>query len=469
MIRLVIRPGLEPADRPLLARLIDSVAAFSADERAVAVELIDHRLAHPASDDYRFLLSFSPPEAASHDGGDPQTPGAAGSDELAGYLCYGRTPLTRSTYDLYWIVTSPSYARSGVARGLTARLDVEIAREGGGLVRVETGSREGHGGAAHFYDAVGFARAATIADFYAPGDDLIIFIKRVARGAEADGHDLDGAGARPAEQDPSQAATPALYDAAFGYRDYAAERDFLRACARRFGHREVRRVLAWSSGPGRHLKAFADAGIAGTGTDPSASMIAYAQRLAGTRGGGSPEVRLVQAALDERPEAQPAIAPDDLSLVLLYSIHHLTTPAAMERHLHLAAELLRPGGLHVIEATHPADLTPSGVNHTEWTEVRGDTTVDARFRMLIDRITEDRVVPVTLEVMRTTGKKGAGPGAPRFKQEDRWFIPDLAGWHAILANVPELRLSATLGDFNVAVPHENTAAWRLILVLERVA
>ena len=50
--------------------------------------------------------------------------------------------------------------------------------------------------------------------------------------------------------------------------------------------------------------------------------------------------------------------------------------------------------VHVIEATHPADLTPTGVHHTEWTEVRGDTTVDARFRMHIDRITADRLVPV---------------------------------------------------------------------------
>ncbi len=181
-------------------------------------------------------------------------------------------------------------------------------------------------------------------------------------------------------------------------------------------------------------------------------------------------MRFVRAPLDERPVADPPIAPVDLSFVLLSSIHLLATPQAMERHLRVAAELLRPGGVHVIEATHPADLTPSGVNRTEWTEVRGDTTVDARFRMLIDRITEDRVVPVTLEVTRTTGKKGggAGNGAPRFRQEDRWFIPDLGGWRAILANVPELRLAAVLGDFNVAVPYENTAAWRLILVLEKV-
>ncbi len=90
-------------------------------------------------------------------------------------------------------------------------------------------------------------------------------------------------------------------------------------------------------------------------------------------------------------------------------------------------DLLCPGGVHVIEATHPADLTPSGVHHTEWTEAHGDTTVDARLRMHIDRITEGRLVPVTLEVVHTTGPRGGGKGSPRFKQEDQWLVPDLPG------------------------------------------
>ena len=432
--------GLAPTDRPAVAALLASIDAFSEEERAVALELVDHRLADPASDDYRFLLGFL----------------AAAPERLAGYLCYGRTPMTSSTYDLYWIGTSPERTRTGVARDLVARMEAEIAREGGGLVRAETSSREGHGAAVRFYDAVGFTRTATLPDFYAPGDDLIVFTRRLRAASATDAPALDEA---------------ALYDAAFGYRDYAAERDFLLACARRFGARDVRRVLACASGPGRHLKAFADVGVAGTGTDASATMIAYAERLDGRRPRPRPsaEVCFLRAALDELPA--PALAPVDLSFVLLSSIHLLITPDALERHLRVVAALLLPGGVHVIEATHPADLGPSGVHHTEWTEVRGDTTVDARFRMHVDRLTPERRVPVTLEVVRTTGKKGAAGGAcsPRFRQEDRWFIPDLEGWRAVLARVPELQLAATIGDFNVDVPFEHAAAWRLILVLKRRA
>jgi hypothetical protein len=37
----------------------------------------------------------------------------------------------------------------------------------------------------------------------------------------------------------------------------------------------------------------------------------------------------------------------------------------------------------------------------------------------------------------------------------------------MVAKVPELELVATLGDFNVDVPVEHSAAWRVILVLRR--
>lgn len=427
---MIHQRGLTAADRPAIAGLLGSLDAFTDDERGVALELVDARLARPEVDDYRFVLSF----------------GGAGADEhLAGYLCYGRTPMTVSTYDLYWIATSPSFARSGVARGLLTTMEGEIAREGGGTIRVETGSREGHGAAVHFYDGVGFSRAAQIEDFYAAGDDLLIFVKRVPAKDAPSAPDLDDA---------------SLIDAASSYRDWAAERDFFLACARRFGSREVKRVLAWSCGPGRHLSAFADLGIAGFGVDGSEAMLAYARRITAGRA-GSPTLTFVKAELDQRPELPPV----DLSFVPLTSIHQLTTPEAMAAHLRNAAALLSPGGVHVIEATHPGDLGPNGVSRTEWTEVRGDKTVDARFRMHIDRLTPARIVPTTLEVVCSA--KGT-PGKSRsLVQQGEWFIPDLAGWKQIVSRVPELELTAVLGDFRVDVPFDHPSAWRLNLVLKR--
>ena len=454
---------LTAADRPAVAALLESLPAFTAEERAVALELVDTWLARTAPDefDYRFILTFEggPEAPIPIRGGRPRRGKGKAEprpeEKLAGYLCYGRTPMTQRAYDLYWIATSPDFARSGVARELVASMEGEVSREGGGIIRVETGSREGHGAAVHFYDALGFARVAVIPAFYAPGDALLVFSTRVSVARPASFDELD---------------ETALYDAAFGYRDYVLERDFLFTCAKRFGEREVKRVLGWACGPARHMLAFADAGVTGVGVDGSEAMVAYARKIAGPRG---EQLRFLRADLDERPDV-PLV---DLSFVPLSAIHTLTTPEAIDRHLRAAAALLEPGGIHIIEATHPADITPNGVNHTEWTEVRGDQIVDARFRMHIERIApeRDRLVPVLLEVIctlknagHTNGNGVSTPKVKSLRQEGEWFIPELEGWLGMIAKVPELQLVATIGDFNADVPFEHSQAWRLILVLKKV-
>ncbi|MFO0587548.1 MAG: GNAT family N-acetyltransferase [Polyangiaceae bacterium] len=161
----MILRDLTPRDGPRIDTLLSKVRAFTSEERDIALELVDLTITRPGSDDYRFLLA--------NDEADEAGP-------LLGYLCYGRTPMTRSTYDLYWIATTPERTRRGVASELVRAMERAIARDGGGLVRVETGSREAHGAAVHFYDALGFLRSAHLDDFYAPGDHLLVFTKRVA-------------------------------------------------------------------------------------------------------------------------------------------------------------------------------------------------------------------------------------------------------------------------------------------------
>jgi ubiquinone/menaquinone biosynthesis C-methylase UbiE len=300
----------------------------------------------------------------------------------------------------------------------------------------------------HFYDATGFGRAGLIEDFYAPGDDLIIYSKRVS-GEVA-----------PPVVDIGEAS---LIDAAFGYRDYASERDFLLACARHFGTRAPRRVLAWACGTGRHLSAFADVGVVGVGVDASETLLAYGRRLVGQRS-ADPSITFERAHLDEHP----ALEKVDLSFVLLSSIHQLLTPEAIESHLRQAARLLHPGGLHVIEATHPQDLIGQKSSGTEWTEVRGDRVVDARFRMHLSRMSPSHVVPVTLEVVCSTRSRTRSDERQSMVQESQWFVPDVNEWQAIAGAVPELSLVAQLGDFHVDVPLQHPAAWRLILVFRKL-
>jgi hypothetical protein len=82
----VLRP-LQPKDRPAVERLVRSVEVFTADEQRVALEVMDTYLENPGRD-YTAVGAFTP------------------RNTLAGYVCYGLTPCTAGTWDLYWIAVS---------------------------------------------------------------------------------------------------------------------------------------------------------------------------------------------------------------------------------------------------------------------------------------------------------------------------------------------------------------------------
>jgi len=157
-----IRTRARPADLRALRRLVASTGVFYPEERAIALELLQERLRRGAKSGYEFIF-------------------AERRGELVGYCAWGAVPLTKDSFDLYWIAVAPSAQGLGIGRRLMALAERAVARRGGGRLYVETSSRAAYARTRGFYLAAGYLRVARLADFYAPRDHKIVFCKTVAR------------------------------------------------------------------------------------------------------------------------------------------------------------------------------------------------------------------------------------------------------------------------------------------------
>jgi ribosomal protein S18 acetylase RimI-like enzyme len=136
--------------------LTRATGLFRETEVATALELLDDALA--GDPDYRFVGAFE-------------------GDSLVGYACWGPTPGTEGTWDLYWIVVHPTRQGRGIGTALLREVERLLMADGCRLMVVETSSRAAYAATRAFYEQRGFTRAAVVPGYYAPEDDLVIYLK----------------------------------------------------------------------------------------------------------------------------------------------------------------------------------------------------------------------------------------------------------------------------------------------------
>jgi GNAT superfamily N-acetyltransferase len=154
-----------PSDRAQLIDILSQGAGFRSEEVECAIELLDAALgpADPGEEKDSYEARVAVEDDAP--------------DRVLGYACFGLTPMTEATYDLYWLVVGEAARGRGIGGQLMAAVEDELRQRGGRIVRVETSSLEGQGGARRFYEKTGFQLAGAIPDFYRAGDDLLVFAK----------------------------------------------------------------------------------------------------------------------------------------------------------------------------------------------------------------------------------------------------------------------------------------------------
>ncbi len=147
-------------DKPALMRILRHTPEFKPFEVAVAEEVIDAYLADPIGTGYFTLV-------AEDDG------------KIAGYVCYGETPCTVGTWDIFWIAVDRTKRGRGIGKILSEKAEAAIKQAGGRLAVIETSSTPLYENTRRFYLGRGYENVARIPDFYSPGDDKLILLKKL--------------------------------------------------------------------------------------------------------------------------------------------------------------------------------------------------------------------------------------------------------------------------------------------------
>jgi len=150
-------------DRSAIVDIVRGVGNFNQAEMDCALELVDIYLNNAQQNDYRVVVAEDADEC------------------VCGYACWGPTPMTQGTYDLYWLATHPGAQGRGVGRELMNYVEDRVREENGRLLIIETSSKESYGKTVGFYRRSEYEEASRIRDFYDVGDDKLVFVRRFSR------------------------------------------------------------------------------------------------------------------------------------------------------------------------------------------------------------------------------------------------------------------------------------------------
>jgi ribosomal protein S18 acetylase RimI-like enzyme len=98
---------------------------------------------------------------------------------VTGFAYYAPAAMADRTWYLYWIAVEKAKQGLGIGRELLQYSEGEVRSRGGRIFLIETSSLPVYEPTRRFYKRHNYEHVCTLADFYADGDDLVVFSKRL--------------------------------------------------------------------------------------------------------------------------------------------------------------------------------------------------------------------------------------------------------------------------------------------------
>ncbi len=156
----MIRPTT-PEDTPALIRIAEGTGVFKPLEITTLDEVMrDYYAENRALGHKAFALEI--------DG------------RVVGFSYHAPAAMTDRSWYLYWLAVEKSDQARGRGSQLLRAVEVDIVKDGGRVLFIETGSPPYYAPTRRFYLKHGYELEATLRDYYGDGDHMIVFRKRLA-------------------------------------------------------------------------------------------------------------------------------------------------------------------------------------------------------------------------------------------------------------------------------------------------
>lgn len=155
----MLRPALRN-DTPGLIELADATAMFKPQEIKALREVLDDYHAREYLQGHLCVV-------AEIDG------------QLEGFVYHAPAAMAEGSWHIYWIAVKRTSQGRGLGSILLRRAEEDARQRGGRVMFVETSSMPHYDPTRRFYVKHNYDVGAILQDFYADGDDMVIFRKRL--------------------------------------------------------------------------------------------------------------------------------------------------------------------------------------------------------------------------------------------------------------------------------------------------
>ncbi len=156
----MIRPTV-PEDTPTLVALAEQTGVFKPLEVTALREVLDDYHAFNHAHGHRCITLER-------------------EDSVLGFAYYSPEAMTDRSWSLWWIAVLPGRHRGGLGGELLRYVEADVRAAGGRVLFIDTASLPTYEPTRMFYLKHGYEVTGVLSDFYADGDDKVVFRKRLA-------------------------------------------------------------------------------------------------------------------------------------------------------------------------------------------------------------------------------------------------------------------------------------------------